>query len=197
MLKLIYNLYVAKGGTLDFETFQHPMFGLVAIAIVDDVPVITRWDISLDEAGVKKPSTADLLNAMTAPTLDDVKAEKITALRAACEAEIVSGFASSALGTEHTYPSDMKAQINLMGSVTDSLMPNLPSDWQTPFWVRDHAGAWSFKMHNAAQIQQAGRDGKAHVVACQAALDDLVAFVLAEGSASVVAKTYWNKGFGA
>lgn len=110
-------------------------------------------------------------------TLDAIKAARISELRSACEAEIVGGFKSVALGDVHHYPSDIKAQVNLMGSVTDSLVPGLPSNWTTPFWVRDEAGVWAWKMHTAAQIQQAGRDGKANVVAAQTKLSELTATV--------------------
>ncbi|CUX69367.1 MULTISPECIES: hypothetical protein [Agrobacterium] len=126
--------------------------------------------------------------------LDIVKAARVEVLRAACEATITGGFKSSALGAAHTYPSDMKAQINLMGSVTDSFMPNLPPDWQTPFWVCDAANVWSYKAHSAPQIQQAGRDGKALVVRCQAALDELTARVLAAATADAVTEIMWTEG---
>ena len=131
------------------------------------------------------------------PTLDEVKDDHVEGLRLACEAAILGGFASQALGPEHTYPSNFKDQINLMGSVTDSLMPELPSNWQTPFWVCDANDVWTWKMHNAAQIQQAGRDGKAHVVSCQTLLAELTATVLAAETAEAVASIIWPEGAGA
>lgn len=125
------------------------------------------------------------------PTLDDIKAERIAILRAACESAIVDGFTSAALGSPHTYPSDIKAQINLMGSVTDSLIPSLPADWKTPFWVCDEAGSWKWEMHNAAQIQQAGRDGKANVVRNQTKLDDLTSAVTDAKTKKAVEAVTW------
>ena len=134
---------------------------------------------------------------VVAPTLDVVKAAHVETLRATCEATITGGFSSSALGDAHIYPSDIKAQINLMGSVTDSIMPDLPANWITPFWVCDAAGVWAWKMHNAGQIQQAGRDGKAHVVRCQTLLAELTATVLAAATAEAVASIVWPEGAGA
>ena len=128
------------------------------------------------------------------PSLDGIKTSRIVLLRQACEASITSGFLSSALGSVHTYPSDMKAQINLMASVTDSLMPGLPSGWQSPFWVCDAEGVWSYKMHTASQIQQAGRDGKANVITCQAALDKLIPQVLAAKTPEAVEAVVWPEG---
>ncbi|AYM13054.1 DUF4376 domain-containing protein [Agrobacterium tumefaciens] len=123
--------------------------------------------------------------------LAQAKLERIASLRAACEAAIIGGFTSHALGANHVYPSDIKAQINLMGSVTDSLLPSLPPDWQTPFWVCNEDGIWSFKMHQASQIQQAGRDGKVHVVACQATLEELTSRVDVASSIDDVEAIVW------
>lgn len=125
------------------------------------------------------------------PSLDEIKTGRITALSADCAAAITGGFWSSALGEGHRYPSDLKDQINLMGSVTDSLLPDLDAGWQTPFWCRDAQGVWSWKMHTAAQIQQAGRDGKAHVVTCQTTLADLTISVLAATTSEAVSSVVW------
>lgn len=129
--------------------------------------------------------------AVVVPSLEAIKAAHIETLRIACEAKITGGFISSALGGAHTYPSDIKAQINLMGSVTDSIMPDLPANWTTPFWVCDAAGLWAWKMHNAAQIQQAGRDGKAAVVAAQTKLGQLTAGVEAAKTKKAVEAITW------
>ena len=47
------------------------------------------------------------------PTLDDTKNAKIAQLEDFCNRAIAAGFKSSALGEEHTYPSDFEAQNNL------------------------------------------------------------------------------------
>ncbi|MDH2092268.1 hypothetical protein N5K21_26475 [Rhizobium pusense] len=125
------------------------------------------------------------------PSIDAVKAAQIETLRRACEESIIGGFKSSALGAEHSYPSDIKAQINLMVSVTDSLMPNLTADWSTPFWVCDAQGNWTWEAHTASQIQQAGRDGKAAVVAAQTKLGELTAAVEAAKTKKAVEAIIW------
>lgn len=140
------------------------------------------WEFVRDKFEAPKEET---------PTLDAVKAQRIGVLRSACEAQIMSGFSSDALGGPHSYPSDIKAQINLMGSVTDSLMPDLPANWSTPFWVCDEAGSWKWEMHNATQIQQAGRDGKANVVRNQAKLDELTSAVAAAKTKKAVEAVTW------
>lgn len=108
------------------------------------------------------------------PTLGERKAQMVAAAYARCQAAITYGFASDALGAPHTYPSQLTDQLNLMGSVTESLLPGLAADWTTVFWCADTIGLWLMRDHDAAQIQQAGRDGKAHVLSCQMHLDGLV-----------------------
>lgn len=98
------------------------------------------------------------------PTLTEAQATKTAALYAACRRAILVGFTSSALGAAHTYPTDDKSQLNLTASVTDSLLPNLPAGWTTPFMCADSSGVWAMRPHTAAQIQQAGSDGKAFVL---------------------------------
>ena len=78
-----------------------------------------------------------------------------------------------------------------MGSVTDSLMPDLPTGWSTPFWVCDAQGNWKWEAHNASQIQQAGRDGKAAVVAAQTKLGKLTADVEAAKTKKAVEAITW------
>lgn len=108
------------------------------------------------------------------PTLEERKAQLVAAAYARCQAIITGGFVSDALSVPCAYPSQFTDQINLMGSVTASLLPDLPEDWSTSFWCADVDGVWMMRDHSAAQIQQAGRDGKEHVLACQMHLDALV-----------------------
>lgn len=110
-------------------------------------------------------------------TVEEAQAQQIGRLSESCRAQIVSGFASSALGTEHHYPAQPTDQINLAGSVLDSLLPGLAADWTTPFWCQDAAGLWALVPHTATQIQQVGRDGKAAIVAAITRNESLAAQV--------------------
>ena len=124
-------------------------------------------------------------------TLASAQSAQISALTASCAAAITSGYTSSALGSAHTYPSGATDQINMIGSVTASLLPGLASGWTTPFWCADSTGAWSFAPHTAAQIQQAGDDGKAWVVTCQTKLQTLSASVSAAKTLAAVQAIVW------
>ncbi|NTF32293.1 hypothetical protein [Rhizobium skierniewicense] len=124
--------------------------------------------------------------------LDQLKADRVAALTMDCALAIVGGYVSSALGSVHTYPSKQTDQINMMGSVTASLMPGLAADWQTPFWCQDANGIWGYKLHDVSQIQQAGSDGKAHVVTCQTILENLNAKVAAAETEADVDNIVWS-----
>jgi len=125
------------------------------------------------------------------PTLAQVRNRKTAALRAACQAAIFAGFASAALGASFLYPAGETDQRNLIASVTASLLPGLPASWTTPFWCADEAGAWALRDHTVAQIQQAGLDCKAFVVAQQQKLATLLAQVAAADTADAVAAIVW------
>ncbi|MGW9947006.1 hypothetical protein J2W92_002343 [Rhizobium leguminosarum] len=131
-------------------------------------------------------------SAIEAAGLAGDRSIKIAELTVACAAAMVSGYTSAALGDEHIYPSKVIDQINMMGSVTASLLPGQPQDWTTPFWCADETGAWAFRLHTAAQIQSAGADGKAHILHCQTKLSQLSAQVMAAASAEAVAAIVWE-----
>ena len=120
-----------------------------------------------------------------------VKARLASSLRAACAAAITGGYASAALGSPHTYPSQSTDQANMIASVCASLLPGLPGDWSTPFWCADPEGVWAFHPHTAAQIQQVGSDGKAAVVAAQTKLTGLLAQVTAATTEDQVIAVTW------
>jgi hypothetical protein len=134
-----------------------------------------------------KPTWADI----AAASITLARIERISELTADCGAAIVSGFASSALGSPYRYPYKTTDQINLMGAVSASLLPGLDPDWTTPFWCADADGQWSFRSHSAAQIQAVGRDGKAHVVACQTLLAQLTTAVSAATTVEAVKAIVW------
>ena len=91
-------------------------------------------------------------------TLEEIKTSKISEINGKCKQEIVSGFASSALGSEYIYQSEPVDQINLMGVVL------VGQDSLFKCGVKDDKGniIWSYKQHTIAQLQQVLQDGKVH-----------------------------------
>lgn len=130
--------------------------------------------------------------AIYEPPIVDVRASKLAELTAACSDAIAAGYSSSALGAAHLYPSRLTDQSNMQASVIRSLLPGLATDWTTPFWCADEAGEWARRDHTAAQIQQAGQDGVAHVLAQQDKLALLAADVAAASTAEAIAAIVWT-----
>jgi len=90
-------------------------------------------------------------------TLKELKASKLSSINTSCEAVIVSGFTSSALGSEHIYQSDRDDQINLMGLVTTG------KDDLLKCGVDDGDGniTWEWKQHTVTQLKAVFDDGAA------------------------------------
>jgi|GEM_PF-2126231 len=85
--------------------------------------------------------------------VEDAAKIRIFDLSQACTAAIRSGFASSALGTEHRYQSDRDDQLNLIGAAQ--------AGTDMPFKCADSQGVWAYRMHATAQLQQVLADGAA------------------------------------
>lgn len=111
----------------------------------------------IKEVGIGPP--ADALDEDPGPTLDQVKADQVVQINAACEAAITAGFVSEALGTAHTYPCKLTDQANLMASVSAAREPGLAATWRAPFWCQDADSQWSYQPHTTEQICQVGMDG--------------------------------------
>ncbi len=135
-------------------------YDTVDSAAPDGVTVLditeAQWQACLSQPGYTVANGA--LVAPAAPTaaqlLAQARATQSAVLSAACSAAIVAGFPSSALGSACTYPSQPNDQTNLIGAVTASQSPGLPSTWTCNFWCADSTGAWALRSHTAAQIQQ-------------------------------------------
>lgn len=97
--------------------------------------------------------------------LDILRNKKSFELSMACRTAVTSGYLSSALGGIHHYPSTETDQMNMIASVTDSYNPTNQEEWITPFWCRDANDVWGYRLHSKEQIQKAGSDGKAHIIA--------------------------------
>lgn len=131
------------------------------------------------------------LNAPLPMSLDDAKADQIAKNNAACQAEIVSGFTSSATGKVLTYPSKITDQQNLNASVVASLIPGIVATWVTPFWCADVDGNWSYVYHTATQIQKVGQDGKSAILTCLAKNEQLKTQIAAATTTEQVQSITW------
>lgn len=153
-------------------------------------------DIAVGEGEVlfEAPASPEELDGAfpgrAADQLAAVKAAKVRALTASCEAAILEGYTSDALGTPHLYPANLTDQINMLSSVADAGLEH-EEGWTTPFTCRDGEGSWDWRNHTASQIQQAGADGKAAITAIRAHLKELRDQVAAAADAGAVAEIAW------
>lgn len=154
------------------------------VNIAINLPTGSTYDF--DSTGVLT-SIAPSANVLLAQAQFD----QIRSLSASCAAQIYAGFSSAALGTPHTYPTNDKDQVNLSASVTASLVPNLPANWTTDFWCADGAGVWALRPHTAAQIQQAGMDGKAAIETAIRKNATLAAQVMSAATVAAVQAVVW------
>jgi len=79
------------------------------------------------------------------------KLNKCAEINAACEAAIIGGFVSLALGSPHTYDSNRDDQTNLIGAHLAGVA--------RPYPCTDASGAKVVLQHTASQITQVFNDG--------------------------------------
>ena len=97
----------------------------------------------------------------SADILDRGKASKIAELKIACTKAIQSGFTSGALGSVHTYDSELPTdQTNIIGAMVASL-----SGASIPFTCTDSTGYKEQRLHTSSQLQQVFQAGMQHIVA--------------------------------
>lgn len=136
-------------------------------------PPVGSIAVSQSDADLLKTGFAQYQYLNGAVTLNQTlllataRATQSQLVSASCQAAIVAGFSSPALGTAHTYPAKPTDQTNLAANVLSSLLPNLPTTWTTQQMCATQAvpPVWGYVAHTAAQIQQVGSDGKAAILA--------------------------------
>lgn len=180
--------YASNGAIVGFyDDIDSPVpSGVTAIPITAD-----EWLAAIMTPGYTVANGA--LVAPAAPTkaqlLAQAQAAQAGALRAACGAAIVGGFTSSALGSAHTYPSQITDQINLMGA--SQAASAAPTGWTIDYWCADGTGAWSYASHTADQIKQVFADGVIVRVGLSAKLATLSAQVGAATTVAAVQAVVW------
>lgn len=116
--------------------------------------------------------------------LQSAKTNQIAQVTTDCGLAIISGFKSSALGAEHTYPSKPTDQTNLIGAVASGLAIIY-------FWCANADGVWDFHVHTDAQIKQVLADAGTQRMSYSAQLADLVVQIDAAQTVSAVANIIW------
>lgn len=125
-------------------------------------PQINNWNTAKLGA---VPTASVLQQAWNSVLVQQAQAAQLAIIAAASDAAQTTGFTSSALGSAYTYPSDLQDQSNLNHVVTVSQIA--PAGTTFPFWCTSAAGVSGFVAHTAAQIQKAGLDGYAAIMAAK------------------------------
>jgi len=123
-----------------------------------------------------------------AQLLTQAQAAQIAKVSASCQATILAGFTSSALGATRNYPSQDTDQRNLLSAVSASV--GAATGWATPIWCAV-GDVWSFESHSAAQVQQVNGDWLAARVVAQKKYADLVAQINAAATVAAVEAIDW------
>ncbi|CRI59124.1 DUF4376 domain-containing protein [Pseudomonas sp. CCOS 191] len=82
--------------------------------------------------------------------LDNLYRQKVAEINSACEATIIAGFWSSALGEPHQYPSKLDDQLNLTGVILQG--------FDSRYGCRDKQGVKELRLHTAKQLRQVSDD---------------------------------------
>jgi hypothetical protein len=93
--------------------------------------------------------------------------DKLSELSAACQADIMAGFVSSALGSPNMYDSTEVDQLNLIGAVSATApTPSAPSGYSNVYAVRPVVNGViqpkTYIVHSYGQFRQVLADGSAY-----------------------------------
>ena len=116
------------------------------------------------------------------PTLAQVQALQSQYVSGACQAAIVGGFTSSALGAAYSYPSDNITQANI-----NTVVP-----FGGSIWCQPSGGAWVFQAHTTTQALQVQKDMNTWIQAQQSKYAGLLTQIAAATSASAVQAIVWS-----
>ena len=168
--------------------------------------VVWNWEIPVPSTALIAPLIASVESALVTlaaspfangtivgdatESLDAIKQRKLQQLSQSAGNQIVQGFMSSALGTPRLYPAKERDQLNLIGSIVESLIPTVPATFSTPFWCAN-AGVWAYENHTKAQVQQVGIDGKASTLAAMSKNATLSQQVIAATTKAAVEAIVW------
>lgn len=112
-----------------------------------------QWQTAIDNNYNYVDSVNKTLGFKDFRTLSEIKQAKISEINSKAKQEIISGFISDALGTQHLYQSKEVDQLNLIGLV---------SAGQDDYFKcsADGGSTWKYKLHTIDQLKQVLADGK-------------------------------------
>lgn len=171
--------------------------GIHSVIPADAVPINEEHFLSVivnPEPGKVRAHDADglpiLIDPPQQPLADQAQTahlRKTQEIDQACETAITSGFRSSALGSPHSYSSEITDQLNLVDAVSSG-QPSL-------YPCRDENGTRLFREHSAEQLRQVSSDFSAFKLKLLIYSGDLKALLdsaLAEGNLAAMEHVVWG-----
>lgn len=111
------------------------------------------------------------------------------AISAACQAAILSGFQSLALGSTYSYASTSVDQLNLQSTLAASA--GSAAGWSAPIWCAT-GSTWALVSHTSAQLQQVNADWVAFRVVAQQKYATLISKINSAKTVSAVNAVSWS-----
>ena len=144
---------------------------------------LTLVDIGTSGAGIGWTYSGGVFAApVIEVTLSEAQAVQIASLSASCQAYLLAGFTSSALGSVHAYPSKLTDQQNQASVAASGAGGSL--------WC-ETGSVWGFVAHTDEQATQVVADWKTYLNAAQAKLQTLAASVNAATTVAAVQAISW------
>ncbi|KVK99930.1 hypothetical protein [Burkholderia ubonensis] len=172
-----YVAFDAQGNiTAFYDSIDSPIpSGVTNTIEITDV----QWMTCISQPGqwhVVSGALAQVPPPSAAEQLASVKASTIASLNAACQAAILAGFTSSAIGSATFYPTTDTDQRNLQSSALAAAWSVGTADWRVSLWCQ-HGDAWTYVEHTAQQVQQVNADWVTFRTASQQKYADAIAQV--------------------
>lgn len=148
----------------DIEAIEDEFGNMIDKELVSSVPPIeiskTPEQIRIEQLESilykTNPDEAFLLLNVEITSLEDLKTKKIEQLNYLCNQDILSGFASSALGIEHTYGFSYEDQQNIASMLT---LMNADSTITSTYWKTKDAGVL---LHTKDEFLVLCKDAQSH-----------------------------------
>ena len=114
-------------------------------------------------------------------TLSFVRKKHISIISNSCQAAILSGFKSNALGSTYSYPSNVTDQININNAVVSG----------GSLWCMNDQSEWSFMQHSPEQASVVQKNMITHIQSKQNRYNDLVNTINTLTSKEDIQKVEW------
>lgn len=101
-------------------------------------------EVACTEAQAQNALQYGVVNGVVTQLLAPVQQAQIATIKAACQAQIVGGFSSSALGSAYNYPSDSVTQQNIQSAAQ--------SGTSCGIWCENSSGVWAFMTHTPTEL---------------------------------------------